>query len=76
MTLEDLYNILIDPSFSCCFIVFKKDEYLERFRLDRPLSKNDFLNKIEETLFNKRDSGIDSDSFNIYDADYIDCYPI
>lgn len=76
MTLEDLYNILVDPSFSCCFIVFKRENYYERFRLLRPLDKDSFISKIENMIYNRDDSGIDSDSFNIYDAEYIDCYPI
>lgn len=76
MTLEDLYSVIIDSSFSCCFIVFKRDDYFERFKLAKPYDKEDFLNRIEGVLFNREDSGVDSDSFNIYDAEFIDCYPM
>ena len=75
-TVEDLYNISIDPCFACCFIVFKRDDYLERFRLIKPSSVDEFLTKLEKMIFNREESGIDSDSFNIFDAEYIDCYPM
>ena len=76
MTVEDLYNISIDTCFACCFIVFKRDDYLERFRLIKPSSIDEFLTKLEKMIFNREESGIDSDSFNIFDAEYIDCYPM
>lgn len=76
MTLEDLYNILKDPNFSCCFVVFKRDNYYERFRLDKPEDVISFIERIEKMLYNREDSNVDSDSFNIYEAEYIDCYPI
>lgn len=76
MTLEDLYNISVDPCFSCCFIVFKRDDYVERFRLRRSHSLDQFLINIDKMIFNREESGVDSDSFNIFDAEYIDCYPI
>ena len=76
MTVEDLYAICIDPCFACCFIVFKRDDYLERFRLAKPSNIDEFLTKIEKMIFNREESGVDSDSFNIFDAEYIDCYPM
>lgn len=76
MTLEDLYSILTDPIFSHCFIVVRREQYLERFRIHRPDSKQVFLDKIEGMLFKHDDSGVDSDCFSIYDAEYLDCYPI
>jgi len=75
MAVEDLYNIVTDPCFACCFIVFKRDDYFERFRLTRPSDIDQFLFKIEKMIFNREESGIDSDSFNVFDAEYVDCYP-
>jgi hypothetical protein len=76
MTVEDLYSIAVDPCFACCFIVFKRDDYLERFRLTKPSNIDQFLFKIEKMIFNREESGVDSDSFNVFDAEYVDCYPI
>jgi len=76
MTVEDLYSITIDPCFACCFIVFKRDDYLERFRLTKPSNIDQFLSNIEKMIFNREESGIDSDSFNVFEAEYVDCYPI
>jgi hypothetical protein len=76
MTVEDLYTISVDPQFACCFIVFKRDDYLERFLIIKPSSVDQFLIKMEKLIFNREESGVDSDSFNIFNAEYLDCYPI
>jgi hypothetical protein len=72
--LLSLVMILISKNLG--YIVFKRDDYVERFRLIRPSNLDQFLLNIEKMIFNREESGIDSDSFNIFDAEYIDCYPI
>jgi len=76
MTLNDLYSVLIDPNISCCFIVFKRDNFLERFKLEKPSDLDSFLNKIDSMIWDREESFIDSDSFDIFEAEYVDCYPI
>ena len=75
MTLEDLYILLTDPSYSHYFVVFKRDKYFERFRLERPKDLDSFLDRMSNSLTSMYDSGVDSDCFDVYEADFIDCYP-
>jgi hypothetical protein len=76
MSVHDFFCIIKDPRFSCFFVVFRRDHYLERFKLKKITNDMDYRSYLNDIFFNTIESGLDSDSFNVFEADYLDCYPI
>ncbi len=76
MSLNELILLFADKNFSCFFLVFKHDNHFERFKISPPKSQEELILFFNTKLLNTIEHGIDSDNFNILEAEYIDCYPI
>ena len=72
LNLGDLYSMTID--FDCCFFVFIVDGLETRYRLPNFDDINDFMVWVDKSKASLVSYGIDSDSFDVSKASYLDLY--
>lgn len=74
LSINELFNILINPDFIVFFAVFDKNQYYTRYKIQKIHNIIDLYKLFENGVFNDFDSSIDSGNININEAVYIDCY--
>lgn len=74
MTLEDLFNVLHCGEFSCFFSVFSENSYEIRYKVPVFQDINALIDHVHSKILIKGESCINSDDFNILEAEFIDCY--
>lgn len=72
ITLSNLYEWLLE--FDCCFFVFTLDGIETRYRLPKFSNENDFNKWVSITKLSIVKHGVNSENFDISNADYIDMY--
>jgi hypothetical protein len=73
LSLGELRSILLDGRDTRLFTVFIIDSIEVRYRIDKPVTNDDFVDLISNKLSLGVD-GVDSGSFNFLDCDYLDVY--
>jgi hypothetical protein len=73
LSLGELRSILLDDRDTRLFTVFIIDSIEVRYRIDKPVTNDDFVDLISNKLSLGVD-GVDSGSFNFLDCDYLDVY--
>lgn len=70
----NFFEILSDKKYCLFFAVFEENSIQCRRNFNRPDNLTSYFKMIEDSVFRRFESGVNSEDVNVFEALYIDCY--
>ena len=75
LDIDKLYRIFNNFGYDLFFCCIERNNVLYRYKIDKIISIKDIVEIFNNNSLRRFENGLNSDEINIFESDFIDCYP-